>query len=104
MHRGQNDFGKRFDLVLGSEIFYDSTFLEDICQLLRELLNEGGTGLFCDPGRLGIEALEACFFKYFSISVKDVEVEWPRNLPKKRKKHSVLLYELVKRPSLFEPQ
>ena len=28
-----HDFGKKFDLVLGSEIFYDNTFLEDICQL-----------------------------------------------------------------------
>ena len=90
--------------MLGSEIFYDNTFLEDICQLLRGLLNEGGTGLFCDPGRLGIAALEACFLKHFSISVKDAEVEWPRHSLKKRKKHSVLLYELVKRPSLLDPQ
>jgi predicted nicotinamide N-methyase len=96
--------GKSFDLVLGGEIFYDSTFLEDICQLLRGLLNEGGTGLFCDPGRLGIAALEACFLKHFSISVKDAEVEWPRHPIKKRNKHSVLLYELVKRPSLLKPQ
>ena len=99
-----HDFAKCFDLVLGSEIFYDSSFLGDICQLLRGLLNEGGTGLFCDPGRLGIAALEACFLNHFSISVKDAEVEWQRHPIKKRNKHSVLLYELVKRPSLLKPQ
>ena len=92
-----HDFGKSYDLVLGSEIFYDSAFLEDICQLLRRLLPEGGKGLFCDPDRLGLETLESCFLKYFSISVKDLEVELPRHSFKKKKKHSVLLYQFVKR-------
>ena len=96
-----HDFVKCFDLVLGSEIFYDSTFLNNICQLLREILPEGGTGLFCDPSRLGLEALESCFLEYFSISVKNLEVEWPRHPLKKRKTHSVLLYQLIKRSSFL---
>jgi len=50
----------RYDLVLGSEIFYDSEFLEDICRLLVEALPTGGIGLFCDPDRLGVEAVESC--------------------------------------------
>ena len=58
-------------------------------------------GLFCDPGRLGLEALELCFLKYFSIAVKNLEVEWPRHPLKKGKKHSVLLYQLVKRSSFL---
>ena len=92
------DFGKSFDLVLGSEIFYDSSFLGDICQLLRKkLLSEGSTGLFCDPGRLGLKALESCFLEYFSISVKDLVIEWPRHSRKKSKTHSMFLYQLTKR-------
>lgn len=87
---------KQYDFVLGSEIFYDSEFLEDICQLLLKVLAPGGVGLFCDPSRLGVEAVEACFSPYFELTLKDLEVEWPRASSKAAKTKTVLLYHLVK--------
>jgi len=86
----------RYDLVLGSEIFYDSEFLEDICRLLVEALPTGGIGLFCDPDRLGVEAVESCFSSQFELTLKNLDVEWPRPPAKQATTKTVLLYQLVK--------
>lgn len=88
---------QQYDIVLGSEIFYDNAFLDDICQLLDHVMPAGGIGLFCDPNRLGLEAVESCFARKFTLTTKDLEVEWPRNQSGKAKKKTVLLYQLVKR-------
>lgn len=88
---------QRYDMVLGSEIFYDNMFLDDICRLLDHVLPVGGTGFFCDPNRLGLEAVEASFAKKFMLTTKDLEVEWPRIRSGNVKKKSVLLYQLVKK-------
>ena len=45
---------ERYDLVLGSEVFYDEAILADISHLLEQVLAPGGKGLFCDPNRLGL--------------------------------------------------
>lgn len=87
----------QYDLVLGSEIFYDSEFLEDICQVLVKVLAPGGMGLFCDPSRLGVEAVESCFSPYFELSLKDLEIEWPRKSSQTSKSKTVLLYQMVKK-------
>ncbi len=86
----------RYDLVLGSEIFYDSEFLEDICRLLVEALPTGGIGLFCDPDRLGVEAVESCFASHFQLTLRNLDVEWPRLPAKQATTKTVLLYQLVK--------
>ncbi|MDA0739804.1 MAG: hypothetical protein O2999_13415 [Nitrospirae bacterium] len=88
---------QQYDMVLGSEIFYDNMFLDDICRLLDHVLPVGGTGLFCDPNRLGLEAVEASFSKKFMLTTKDLEIEWPRTRSGNVKKKSVLLYQLVKK-------
>ena len=86
-----------YDMVLGSEVFYDNIFLKDICRLLDQVLTPGGTGLFCDPNRLGFEAVETCFGTKFHLTVSDLKVEWPRSLSGQRKKKTVFLYQLVKK-------
>lgn len=90
-------FHDSFDIVLGSEIFYDDTFLEDICQLLTNALPAGGIGYFCDPNRLGLEAVESCFSQRFELNVRDLEVEWPRKPSDKKSSKKVLLYQLIKK-------
>jgi len=87
----------RYDLVLGSEIFYDNEFLEDICRLLVEVLPTGGIGLFCDPNRLGVEAVESCFTSKFQLTLRNLDVEWPRPPAEQTTTKTVLLYQLVKR-------
>ncbi|MDT7041018.1 hypothetical protein [Candidatus Nitronereus thalassa] len=89
--------GHRYDTVLGSEIFYDNTFLNDISRLLDQVLTPGGTGLFCDPNRLGFEVVEACFSKKFHLTISNLEVEWPQSRSIHRKKKTVFLYQLVKK-------
>ncbi len=42
-----------YDMVLGSEIFYDVSFLDDLGELLKRALVANGRGVFCDPNRLG---------------------------------------------------
>lgn len=86
-----------YDMVLGSEVFYDSTFLEDICRLLDQVLPVGGTGFFCDPNRLGLEVVESCFAQTFDLTLKELGVEWPRALSGNTKEKIVWLYQLVKR-------
>jgi len=92
-----HEIRSRYDLVLGSEIFYDGDFLEDICRLLVQIMPAGGVGLFCDPDRLGVEAVESCFSPQFQLTMKDFEVEWPRTSPKSTKTQTVLLYQMIKR-------
>jgi predicted nicotinamide N-methyase len=87
----------QYDLVLGSEIFYDSEFLEDICQVLMKVLAQGGMGLFCDPSRLGVEAVESCFSPQFHLTMRDLAVEWPRTSSPSTKAKTVLLYQMIKK-------
>ncbi len=88
---------QKYDMVLGSEIFYDNSFLDDICRLLDQVLPAGGMGFFCDPNRLGLEAVEFSFAKQFMLSTRDLEIEWPRTRSGNVKKKTVLLYQLVKK-------
>lgn len=88
---------QQYDMILGSEIFYDNTFLDDICQLLDQVMVVGGIGIFCDPNRLGLEAVESSFAQKFTLTTRDLEVEWPRMQSGTAKKKTVLLYQLVKK-------
>jgi len=94
-----NGLTQRFDMVLGSEIFYDNAFLDDICRLLDHVMAVGGVGYFCDPNRLGLEAVQSSFAKWFTLTTRDLEVEWPPTRSGKVKKKIVLLYQLVKKSS-----
>ncbi len=88
---------QQYDIVLGSEIFYDDTFLEDICRLLNQIMPVGGTGFFCDPNRLGLEAVDSSFAQNFTLTTRELEVEWPRIPSGHAKKKSLLLYQMVKK-------
>lgn len=85
-----------FNLVLGSEIFYDNSFLNEISALLEHALPVGERGLFCDPNRLGFETVEESFSKNFTLTVIPRTVNWPPMVSGKVHKKQVYLYELVK--------
>jgi len=90
----------QYEVVLGSEIFYDHTFLKDIRRVLVSVLSPDGIGLFCDPDRLGVEAIETFFSQDFTITITKREVEWPRRKSGQPRNQTVLLYELKKHPSV----
>ena len=64
--------GSKFDMILGSEIFYDVKILAGIAQILEKMLAAGGTGIFCDPNRLGLDTVERAFQRNFILSVEKI--------------------------------
>ncbi len=89
-------FDKRYDLVLGSEVFYDENILPEISFLLEQMLAKGGKALFCDPNRLGLDTIERAFHPKFSLAVEPIALNWlPQHVPGQEKK--VYVYELTSR-------
>ena len=87
---------ERYDVVLGSEVFYDEAILADISHVLEQVLVPGGKGMFCDPNRLGLDTIELGFQEKFNLSVEKIPLNWP---PRKGTglKKMVYLYELTPR-------
>lgn len=65
-----------YDIVMGSEVFYDDKYLPGISKVLTQVLNPGGLGLFCDPNRLGLNRIEFHFQEHFSFSVEEVHLNY----------------------------
>ncbi len=87
---------EHYDVVLGSEVFYDDAILPDIAQFLKLVLAQGGKGIFCDPNRLGFDALEHAFHQHFVLSITPIPLNWPackKGPPRKE----VYVYELTPR-------
>jgi predicted nicotinamide N-methyase len=68
---------ERYDLVLGSEVFYDEEILADISDVLEQVLAPGGKGIFCDPNRLGLDTIERGFQEKFNVSIEKIPLHWP---------------------------
>jgi len=68
---------ERYDLVLGSEVFYEEGILADISHLLKQMLAPGGKGMFCDPNRLGLGTIGLAFRETFNLSVEQIPLNWP---------------------------
>lgn len=87
---------ERYDVVLGSEVFYDEAILADIAHVLEQVLVPGGKGMFCDPNRLGLDTIELGFQEKFNLSVGKIPLNWP---PRKGAglKKMVYFYELTPR-------
>ncbi len=68
---------EHYDYVIGSEVFYDEAILADISHVLEQVLARGGTGLFCDPNRLGLDTIELAFQEKFNLSVQQIPLTWP---------------------------
>ena len=85
-----------YDVVLGSEVFYDEAILADISHVLEQVLAPGGKGMFCDPNRLGLDTIEREFQEKFHLSVEKIPLNWP---PRKGTSFEkmVYLYELTRR-------
>jgi predicted nicotinamide N-methyase len=87
---------ERYDVVLGSEVFYDEAILADISHVLEQVLVPGGKGMFCDPNRLGLDTIELGFQEKFILSVDKIPLNWtPRKGTAVKK--MVYLYELTPR-------
>ncbi|MCA9474257.1 MAG: methyltransferase domain-containing protein [Nitrospira sp.] len=74
---GKVDRPEQFDMVVGSEIFYDSTVLGNIAYVLRQTLAPGGTGFFCDPNRLGLDTIKQVFQERFNVVTTKIPLTWP---------------------------
>jgi predicted nicotinamide N-methyase len=87
---------EHYDVVLGSEVFYDEGILADISDILERALAPEGKGIFCDPNRLGLDTIELGFQEKFILSVEKIPLNWP---PRKRTgvEKMVYLYELTRR-------
>ena len=87
---------KRYDLVMGCEVFYDEAILADISLVLEQVLAPGGKGIFCDPNRLGLDTIELGFQEKFNLSIEQIPLNWP---PRKGigAEKMVYLYELTRR-------
>ena len=85
-----------YDVVLGSEVFYDEAILADISHVLEQVLAPGGKGIFCDPNRLGLDTIERGFQEKFILSVEKIPLNWPPQKGNEVEK-IVYLYELTRR-------
>jgi predicted nicotinamide N-methyase len=87
---------EQYDVVLGSEVFYDEAILADISHVLEQVLAPGGKGMFCDPNRLGLDTIELGFQEKFNLSVEKIPLNWPARKGTGVEK-MVYLYELTRR-------
>jgi predicted nicotinamide N-methyase len=87
---------EHYDVVLGSEVFYDEAILGHISHVLEQVLVTGGKGMFCDPNRLGLDTIERGFQEKFNVSIEKIPLHWP---PRKGNglEKMVYLYELTPR-------
>ncbi|MDR4501652.1 MAG: protein N-lysine methyltransferase family protein [Nitrospirales bacterium] len=61
---------RKYDIVMGSEVFYDTKNLPGISNVLRSTLKSDGKAFFCDPNRLGLNTIEVHFQEHFAMSVQ----------------------------------
>lgn len=87
---------EQYDLILGSEVFYDEGILMDISRVLSQVLALGGTALFCDPNRLGLDTIELGFKEKFYLKIKKIPLTWPPR-SSRQKENTGFLYELTHR-------
>ncbi len=89
-----------YDVVIGSEIFYDDAILPHVTRLLDQVLAPEGKGIFCDPNRLGLDSIKLAFQEKFHLSGQPIPLNWP---PRKnrRKQKLVYRYELTRNPQKF---
>ena len=45
--------------------------------MLEQVLASGGKGLFCDPNRLGLDAIERGFNEKFILAIEEIPLNWP---------------------------
>ena len=87
---------EQYDVVLGSEVFYDEAILADVSHVLEQVLAPRGKGMFCDPNRLGLDTIELGFQEKFNLSVEKIPLNWPARKGTGVEK-MVYLYELTRR-------
>jgi predicted nicotinamide N-methyase len=87
---------EHYDVVLGSEVFYDEEILANISHVLEQVLASEGKGMFCDPNRLGLDTIELRFQEKFNLSVEKIPLNWPARKGTGVEK-MVYLYELTRR-------
>lgn len=66
-----------YDLVIGSEVFYDEEILAGISHILGQVLTLKGKAMFCDPNRLGLDTVQNGFKEKFIVEIEEVPLNWP---------------------------
>lgn len=85
-----------YDLVLGSEVFYEEGILANISHVLEQVLAPGGKGLFCDPNRLGLDTIECGFKEKFIVAIEEIPLNWPPRKDERVEKKG-FLYQFTRR-------
>lgn len=91
----------QFDMILGSEIFYDVKILAGIAHILEKMLAPGGTGIFCDPNRLGLDTVKRAFQRKFILSVEKIPLTELQRKGRRIEKMAILYQLTHKIPSTF---
>ena len=87
----------KYDLILGSEVFFDTENLEGISNVLEKTLAPEGKGIFCDPNRLGLDTIEEHFRKTFTFSLETIELNWSPRKSSKKPNKPAYLYHLARK-------
>ncbi|GJL53405.1 MAG: hypothetical protein NPIRA02_05370 [Nitrospirales bacterium] len=93
------NLGNRYDIVLGSEVFYDEKNLPEISHVLQSALKPGGRGIFCDPNRLGLGTIKFHFQEHFTFSVEEIPLDYALRKATGGQKKIGYVYKLVKKRS-----
>lgn len=90
----KNEFGQ-FDLVLGSDILYESQQPDQVAKALISLLKPGGKILLSDPGRAYIQKFISCM-QALGYPEKFMTQKVEASLSPNNKEKEVFLFEFLK--------
>lgn len=89
----KNEFGK-FDLVLGSDILYESQQPDQVAQALISLLKPGGKILLSDPGRAYVQKFVSCM-QALGYPEKFMTEKVEASLSPNNKEREIYLFEFI---------
>ena len=90
----KNEFGQ-FDLVLGSDILYESQQPDQVAQALISLLKPGGKILLSDPGRAYVQKFVSCM-QALGYPEKFMTQKVEASLSPNNKEREIYLFEFLK--------
>lgn len=93
IERTKNKLGL-FDLVIGSDILYESQHPQEVAKALIGMLNPGGKIILADPGRAYVQKFVTCMqdLNYpEKLSIQTVKGEWTQ----KGKSRDIFIFEFL---------
>ncbi|HBP90467.1 MAG TPA: hypothetical protein DD706_22585 [Nitrospiraceae bacterium] len=87
---------RHYNLVIGSEVFYEKGILAGISHILEQVLTSKGNAMFCDPNRLGLDTIKRGFKEKFIVAIEEIPLNWPPRKGTGAEKKG-FLYQLTRR-------